>query len=61
MGVGPGGDTQGRGSVDDDVGGATGLDDGGVVDNLIALTGPPVDRINVNRPLTAGVDFNVSF
>jgi len=31
VGVGPGGDTQGRGSVDDDIGGATGLDDGGVV------------------------------
>jgi iron complex outermembrane receptor protein len=30
-------------------------------ENLMALTGPPYDRISVNQPLTAGVDFNVSF
>ena len=31
VGVGPGGDAQGRGSVDDDVGSAPGLDDDAVV------------------------------
>jgi hypothetical protein len=31
VGIGPGGDTDGCGSVDDDVGGAAGLDDRGVV------------------------------
>jgi len=30
-------------------------------ENLMALTGPPYDRISVNQPLTAGVDFNISF
>jgi iron complex outermembrane receptor protein len=29
--------------------------------NLLAATGPPYDRIATNQPLTAGVDFNVSF
>jgi len=29
--------------------------------NLLALTGPPYDRIATNQPLTAGVDLNVSF
>jgi hypothetical protein len=32
VGVGPGGDTDGRGSVNDEVGGASGLDDGGVAE-----------------------------
>jgi len=31
VGVGPGGDADRGGSVDDDVGGAAGVDDGGVV------------------------------
>jgi iron complex outermembrane receptor protein len=29
--------------------------------NLLAVTGPPYDRIATNQPLTAGVDINVSF
>jgi iron complex outermembrane receptor protein len=29
--------------------------------NLTVLTGAPYDRISVNQPLTAGVDFNISF
>jgi len=36
VGIGPGGNTDGRGSVDNDVGGAAGLDDRGIV-TAIAL------------------------